>query len=288
MPGRVSVKPLAKFRQRNKSKRRTSVATRAKYAPKTARANRGLIQSNARAIQWIKKQIPPNIICDYQYSFNSICEPSVNPDNPPTQTTSVFPLTSFQTWIPTLRRSQLVERQAATTIYRMTWNFRYQLNQSYWAQYTMFIVTLKKDASNRFGPGSIPLQAGDDFIVDNEGYNPFLNPAIYHIVYTRNMSLSRGTFGEIPNIFNNPGATPVAATGNGASTVKTGRVTLKKRMRIRNPISANPWREFPLDQLPHYQKMYLITFMTQESRVGETQPVAEILVNQWCSTMNPQ
>lgn len=280
---RVTARNLGRFTKKNQARKRASVTTRARYAPKTARANRALIKSNAWALKRLKQQIPGPIITDYQYRFQTFGNPSTV-DNGPEFSIAQFPLTNFQQWAPVMRESNVVINKSQTTIYRLTWNIRYQLNNAYWAQFTIFICTLRKDFSNRTAAGQPVLQAGGDYIVDSDNYNPSLNPGIWNVMYTRNVTLSRGAFSQRPTAIGPGQANDIVS--NAATTWKTGRITMKKRMKVRVPVTNTNWRVLPFQQLPYYQQLYCLVFINTASAANETGVVAQVNVNQWASCIN--
>lgn len=245
---------LRKYGGTRKRRRPTSVATRAKYQKPTARNQRAQILGNARMIKRIRTILPTPVLCDWQYKLNIPVEAST--DGQPTFIQRAYSLMDFgNTWGPVLRISTTVNNEVATKILRMNINFRYNLNNSDWAQMTCYIVTLRKDSANR-DPLTIPLQSGEDFVGNNDLFNARLNPAIWKVHWARNITLTSNTF---------LGATATVQgdtfAGNPRTTYAKGNVTIKPSFRIRAP-AGDFWRNMVPNQLPYYQRYYLLTFLT--------------------------
>lgn len=251
-----------------KRRRSASVSTRARYGPKTARFNRSLIKSNAAQISRIRSLMPSPIFTDWQQR-NSIQCLDLDPIPPGltnTFTTNGRALSNFADWENVLRQSSVVQAKSSTRVIRMAMQFRFTLQQSYWAQMSIFIVTLRKDASNREPTGLNPLLEGVDYVSNRLGVqddpqlsvNPTLNSAIYKVHYARHVTMTQGGFLEPPaQIQNND------VVANGQTTYRKGQINMKMRMNVRNPRSNVPWTEIPIAQLPHYQQYFLLCFISQ-------------------------
>lgn len=213
--------------------------------------------SNALAIRRVRSLLPPPVYCDWQYKLQIPGVPT--PDGDPTFSQKAFSLMDFSnTWAPVLRISQAVNNEVSTKILRMQFNMRYNLLGSDWAQMTIFVVTLRKDAANR-DPTQIALQSGADFVVNNDLMNPRLNPAIYKVHFTRNITMSSSSFQE--------GSATVQGntfSGNPMTTYKKGQFTIRPGMKIRAP-AQEFWRNMVPGQLPYYQRYFLLTFITSNN-----------------------
>lgn len=270
---------LRKYGRTRFRRRRASVATRAKYQKPTANNQRKQILGNARMITRIKRLMPQPVYCDWQYKLQVLGE--ATPDGDPTFSQKAFTLVDFSnTWNPVLRISTTVNNEVATKIIRMNFNMRYSLVGSDWAQMTIFVVTLRKDAANR-DPTVVPLQSGADFVANTDLFNVRLNSAIYKVHYSRNVTLSSSTFlGGAATVQNNTFA------GNPNTTIKRGNFVIKPRLHIRAP-AQDFWRNMVPNQLPYYQRLFLLTFITQNNN---TQLAAgsqcKINMDMLCTTVN--
>jgi hypothetical protein len=168
-------------------------------------------------------------------------------------------MVDFSTWNPVMRISETVINDVATHVMRFNMNFRYNLLGSSYAQITIYIATLRKDAASR-DPVAQPLQSGADFIVSSDFFNARLNPSIWHIRYARNITLTANTLFQ-------PAFSPGAGGslgGNPYSTFKKGNVTIKPNMKIRAP-AQDFWKNMVPAQLPPTQRYYLITFIASNN-----------------------
>ena len=267
---------LAKAGRTRRTKRRTSVATKAKYQAPTARNQRAQILGNARMIRHIKDQMPRNIYCDWEQLFQIFADPSTQA-NPVTFTTNGREITNFQNWSPCLRQSQIVPRKSSTRVYRITMNIRYTLQTSYWAQISLFVVTLKKDSNDRDFAGTAVLVTGNDYIANNVGPPPVppiqldpgysnnvqLNSDVFKVHYARHVTLSQGGYLLPPVEIGG-----VESQTNPATTFKKGQVNLKMKMNVRTPRTTLPWTQIDFEALPYYQRYYLITCVSQQNAIG--------------------
>ena len=261
---------LRKTRNTRKRRRSASVGLRARYAPKTARVNRSLIKGNARTIARLKALMPAPIHCDWQQLNTILCDTSTT-QNPVTFTNNGRTLTDFGNWVNVLRQSQVVSAKSSTTVYRMSINFRVSLFQSYWAQVTIFVVTLRRDFANRNPEGTDILVLGGDYNGNrltatpdpNFMQNIRLNPAIFKVHYCRNITLAQGGYGSPPTQIGGNDA-----VSNPFATYRKGQINIKPNIKVRNPRTTLPWTSVPIEQLPPGNKYYLITAVTQQSAIG--------------------
>ncbi len=252
--------PSASYNSLTKSKpakrRRTgSNVTKVRYGSTSASSQRQQILSNARAIAYIRKMAPEPIICDYQLKGAQYAKMSGSPAF--TTTVASTPLMSPTLWNPVMRNSDLVENCASTKITDMEMNLRYTLKGSNWAQFTVFIVSLQEQAANKNVPNGLIL--GDDYIQGASDYNIRLNPAVFDVKYSRNVSLMKNGWEDQATVI---GTTPFA--GQPSETLRKGQVSLRLNTYLRQPTGIN-WRDMIMEQLKPSQKLYLLTFITQQS-----------------------
>lgn len=259
---RVAFNRLSKFKSRTK-KRRTGTLTRAKYAPKTARANRSLIRSNAVAIRAVKRMLPKPIYTDYQYSFTQEAFLTDTP-NTPYQSLTANQLMTPAMWSPVLRQDENVIESSATRVLRMQANMRYSIGESSTVQITTFVVSIRKDAVNR--QINDTLVEGQDYIYAKGnpgdvdlGIVPRLNSAVFKVLYTRNVTLMSNGFlqpkAEFPS-----GAGTTVITSNANTTMAKGQINLKLNFNIRQPVSGLQWKNMTQAQFGPSQRLFLLTF----------------------------
>lgn len=234
-----------------------------RYQAPTARNQKRQILSNAKDIVRLRRLLPPVVYTDWQYKEGILAE--ISNDGQPTLGIKAFCLTDFSKWSDVLRISPSVADAVATHITRFNINMRYTLVNSDWAQITVFIVTLRKDYSNR-DPTVDPLQSGADFITGEFLLNPRLNPAIFKCHFVRNITLTKNAFLTPPVV---QGTQPAFA-GEPTVTFKKGNINMKPNIHVRSP-SIETWKALPPNQLPFYQKYYILTFIN----ANNTQAIAE-------------
>ena len=256
---RVSFNALTKKRATTK-RRRTSVITRAKYKPKTTRANRSLIQSNAYAIRAVKRMMPKPIWTDYQYSFTQEAFLTDIPGQP-YQSIAANQLMSPAFWSPVLRQDANVIESSATRVLRMQANMRYSLGESSTVQISTFIVSIRPDAVNR--QINDTLVEGDDYIFAKGnpgdidlGIVPRLNPAVFKVLYTRNVTLMSNGFLQ-PRAEDTGGEILIS---NSFATMKKGQVNMKLNFNIRQPVQGLQWKDMQQAQFGPRQRLFLLTF----------------------------
>lgn len=272
---RVTFGRLSK-RKSHTRKRRSSTTTRARYMPKTTRANRSLIKSNARDIRIIRRMIPPSVYCDFQYTnayapfltdippgnyFNILTADLMSPKGLPAQPGQAPPIL----WDACLRQDPNVLLSSQTLVKRMAINFRYSLGQSNWVQISNFVVTIRKDAANRV-INQANLTPDEDYIYNDQNYNPRLNPAVFKVHYVRHLSL-------MSNAWMQPKATvgTDVFAGNPNTTWAKGSCNIHTNVRMRQPIGT-PWIDMNQSQLPPHQRYYLLTFFKGQSNNPDDDP----------------
>jgi len=240
-------------------RRRTSTITKAKYKPKTVRANRSLIKSNAYAIRAVKRMLPPNLWTDYQYSFVQEAVLTAVPDGG-YQSIASNQLMTPAFWTPVLRQDANVLDSSQTKVLRLQANMRYSLGESSTVQITTFIVSIRPDAVNR--QINDTLVEGDDYIYakgapggSDLGIVPRLNPAVFKVLYTRNVTLmSNGFLQSKVDVNNNP------LVSNSFATMAKGQINIKLNFRLRQPVQGTSWKNMQQSQLGPSQRLFLLTF----------------------------
>lgn len=250
---RVTFNRLTKKKASSKRKR-TSNMTKTRYQAPTARNQRKQIMTNAMAIRQVKRMLPKPIYTDYQVTgrLQSLVIPG---DDAFQLNSDFFSLTNPLNWTQVLRKDPNVLDAVSTRLLRIQLNLRYALNLSNRAQMSLFVVTFRKNAANR---NPAILVDGDDYIRGGQEYVVRLNPAVMKVHYTRNVSLTAGAWEQLPAV---AGGTTFA--GNPYSTFKKGQCTMKLNFNIREPNGAT-WKSMIDDQLPHWQRYWLLVFFYQQ------------------------
>jgi len=248
------------FNSQNKRKssvkpKRTSNITKIKYGRTSAKAQKRQIMSNALDIRRVKSMLPPPVWCDYQYKGiqNSLVVPG---DDGYQLNYEYQPMLTPTAWQAVLRQDPNVDNAVTTKLLRMSINLRYQMRGSSRVQYSLFFVTLRKNAANK---DLNTLVAGSDYIRGPADYQVRLNPAVFKVLYARDVSLTTNKWEAPPFI---PGGSLLA--GNPETTFKKGQVNLKLNHNIREPSGLRPWKQMTFEQFPYYQKIFLLTFMYQK------------------------
>ncbi len=260
--------PLTRFngltrKRASTRKRRTSVYTRARYQRPTAANQKRQIMSNAVAIRQIRSLIP-SVYTDWQYTGNFAADISGSPNS--TFTILNTELMSPQLWAGVLRQDSNVEEASSTIVRRMQLNLRYALNESNYAQVTTFVVSIRKDAANRIINQS-NLNVGEDYIYSTaDQFNPRLNSSVFKVHYVRNITMTQnGLFNPAATV----GSTDLA-TSPGLTFAK-GQVNMNLNFRLRQPLGTK-WRDMDQSQLAPNQRLFLLTFVSQQSDSATSNP----------------
>lgn len=261
---RVTKNNLGKFARSNR-KKRTGVLTKAKYKPRTAGANRTLIKGNALAIRALKRLMPSPIYTDWQYT--NVLRPVIN-DAALVESIHQAQLMSPSDgdgnafWQGVMRQDVNVTESSATRILRMQLNLRYRLGIANWAQFSTFVVSIRKDATDRI-INEANLVKGQDYITNlGDDFNVRLNPAVFKVHYARYLSLMYNAWVEKPVAF---GGNQLAA--NPVTTFAKGQVNMKLGFNIKQPVQGTSWTAMNQSQLPPGQRLFLLTFINQQADV---------------------
>ena len=260
---RVTFNRLNRKKSTIRRKRATNVIQRAKYRPRTAAANRSLIKSNAYAIRAVKRMLPPPIYTDYQYSFTQEALLSSVPSGL-YQSLAANQLMTPAFWSPVLRQDANVIESSSTRVLRLQANMRYTLAESSTVQISTFIVSIRKDAVNR--QINDTLVEGEDYIFAKGaagavdlGIVPRLNPAVFKVLYTRNVTLMSNGFLQAKAEFpSGSGTTTIVSNAN--TTMAKGQINLKLNFNIRQPVSGLEWKNMTQAQFGPSQRLFLLTF----------------------------
>lgn len=219
----------------------------------TAKRQRKQIYRNATQIRKLARYNNRHKVwTDYQYS-NSI-EPPAQVGTSLEGWSDFVALTNPVPWRPVLRMDNDVLESTRTFVRNCQLNMRYRLNSASDMSLSVFIVTPRKDAVNIDPNALVP---GPHYI-DNQvfdGLNVRLNPSIFKVHYSRYMTLTATTLGQLP--------TPAENVGNPNTTWRKGQVNLPLRMSIRQPTiigPANSWKLKEFATMPFYHKYYLLVY----------------------------
>lgn len=243
-------------------RKRTSVIAKAKYKPRTTTANRSLIKGNAYAIRALKRLMPSPVYTDWQYSGtlrSTADDTSFSETIRQVQLMSPFDGINAL-WQPVLRQDVNVTESSSTKVLRMQLNLRYRLGLSNWAQFTTFVVSIRKNATDVI-VNEANLTKGQDYITNlGDEFNARLNPAVFKVHYVRNVSLMKNSWVSPAA---GVGGNPVAF--NPQTTLAKGQVNMKLNFNIRQPTQGASWTAMDQSQFPPNQRLFLLTFIVQQS-----------------------
>lgn len=271
---RVSFNRLSKKRSSTR-KRRASVYTKTRYARPSAHRNKKLALTNALAIRAIKRMQPPKAYCDWQQASTLFADVAASPNY--TTTIASAQLMSPLNWTAVLRQDANVLEASSTLVKRLVCNLRYTLQDSNWAQISLFVVTFRKDAANRTINS---LTSPEDFIRSTQDFVVRLNPSVCKVHYVRHVSLTKGAFAEAPAV-----AGGVAFAGNPATTMAKGQVNMTLNAKIRQPLGTT-WTAMDQDQFVPGMRYQLLCFITQQSDSSTVNTGVRIDYDCLATTMN--
>jgi len=256
---RVSTNAATKTRPTTKRGSSSVMAGRSKK-PKT---DHDLIQANTLAIKQMKSLVPKMIYTDYQKKFGNA--PFIPGAPAPFFNITNDQLMSPFEWQSVLRKDANVEDSSHTMVKRMQLNFRYQLGQANWAQITVFIVTIRPDATNRV-INEANLVEGNDYILSDEDFQPRLNPAVFKVHYRRHVSLMQNAWKQ--PAFQSAGD---VLTSNSSDTLKKGQVTIDLDFKMRQP-SGQSWRSMDQSQFGPQHRWFQLTFFKGQTNEVDDDP----------------
>jgi len=257
--GGVSANALKNYTAKAKAKRTNNV-TRARYQRPNAKNQQKQILANARVINRLNKAVFGNrVYCDWRYQGQMFADLD---DGNVTKTWFCIPLINFPAWDAVLRADQNVIVSSTTYVQRMQLNLRLFLQQADYAFFNIFVVTLRKDQSNRDTPASI--SAGQDpvntvdYITGPEGCNLRLNSAIWKVHYAKYRTLTETTLLEAA-------PSPPFTAGDPRTTYGKAQINIPLKMKVRNPTSGTPWKSLNYMNLPYYQRYQLLVEIQQNA-----------------------
>lgn len=261
---RVTKNNLGKFARSNRRKR-TSVVTRAKYQKPTAANQKKQILGNALAIRALRRIMPSPIYTDWQYS--NVLRPVID-DAGLVESIHQAQLMSPADgnvnpfWLPVMRQDVNVNESSATRVLRMQLNLRYRLGIANWAQYSTFVVSIRKDAADRI-INEANLVKGQDYISNlGDDFNVRLNPAVFKVHYARYVTLTLNAFVERPAVVGG-----VALAANPQTTYAKGQVNMKLGINLKQPTQGLSWTAMNQSQLGPSQRYFLLTFINQQADI---------------------
>lgn len=208
--------------------------------------------------------MPPAVYTDYQYGFGQ--GPFLTSAPQPYFSLISNEIMSPSFWTPVLRQDANALESSSTYVKRMQMNLRYSLGASNWVQITTFLVTIRKDATNRV-PNQQGLTEGDDYIYSpTEQLNVRLNPSVFKVLYTRSISLMAGAWKQ--EAFATGGETLVAQS---TSTFAKGQVNIKPNMKIRQPLGTS-WKLMDQSQFGPSQRYFLLSFFKGQTAAVDDDP----------------
>lgn len=271
---------LTKAGTRASSKRRrTSNVTKVRFQAPTARHQRRQIMANAKDIGFLKRMVKnQRVWCDWQRTADFFAQ--IDNTGSFTTTWGIYPLTDFSSWTPVMRTDATVSRSSTTFVKRLQLNMRYSLNDSDFASFSVFIVTLRPQSATYNPVATLPV-ISTDYIANTQEYNVRLNPAVFKVHYARQLQLMNNGYGE-PAITGD-------TSGNPKTTFAKGQVNLQPHLQVRAPFGtpASFWTQLSDQDLPYYQRYYLMIYCNQTNPAGATpQSGARLTYDLLATTIN--
>lgn len=250
MPVRSS--SLKKYTARGaKRSRRVSTATKVRYQAPTARNQKSQILANARLASRNAAMLRTHkIYTDWQLSGSFLLT---------SFSWSVVKLCEFTDWTSVMRQDPVVAEKSHTFVKRMQLNMRYTLNEGDFLGLNVFVVTMRKNATN-IDPFSIAPVFNRDWIEPSgaQGFNIRLNSAIYKVHYARYLTLTANTLGLSPITGD--------TVGDPNTTWAKGQINLPMNMSVTQPAlfgtDNGSWKNLGQEDLPYYHKYYLMIYPT--------------------------
>lgn len=209
--------------------------------------------------------MPPSLWTDWQYSnvLRPVIEDAAVVDSiHQTQLMSPSDGGGNAFWQPVMRQDVNVVESSSTRVLRMSLNLRYRLGIANWAQFSTFVVSIRKDAADRV-INQASLVKGQDFVTNlGDNFNVRLNPAVFKVHYARYVSLMYNAWVEKPAI-----VASTALAANPITTYAKGQVNMKLGFNIKQPTQGTSWTAMNQAQLPPSQRLFLLTFISQQADV---------------------
>lgn len=238
----------------SKKRRRTSNTTKVKFQRPTARNQRKQILSNSRKLNTLARVVyQQRVYCDW-HTANTMYA-TWDASGAFSETWGAWPLTDFPTWTAVLRQDVNVADSAHTFLKRLQINFRYALQAANWAQYNVFIISMRKDAANydpatNISVGAFPV-VNLDYVQGQSDFNIRLNSAKYKVHYARYVTLtSNGLF---------EATSTTMPAGNAFSTWRKAQYTKQVNSSYRQAAgTTRGWTQIAYQNQPYYQRYFLL------------------------------
>lgn len=149
-------------------------------------------------------------------------------------------------------------------------NLRYRLEASNWCQYSVFIVSPRRDAVDKVFNAQ-GLTEGEDYIYNPDDFNVRVNSSVMKVHYCRHVSLTKNAWLQ-PAVFIGGGN----FAGNPQTTMARGQVTIKLGFTIRQPTNGFSWTTMDQSQFGPSQRYFLLAFMVQQNNLDGTPDAARV------------
>lgn len=224
-------------------KRRTSVATRAKWQTPSARNQKSQIRTLAKIALHNRRILNANKSYTDWFFANS--------DNFLNGTWYGTELMSPASWQAGNRQDLDVITSQDIWLRNMVFNWYISSNEvTVRTEFQMYIVSIRNNAANWL-PGTGPsgvLTNGTDYEDMGTANGIALNSGIFKVLYAKTTSLfPRST----------TGATDPQWGGNATTTYKRGTVNIRLGIKLKAP-AGNTWKDLTQASLPPPQRMYFI------------------------------
>lgn len=231
---------------RPRRRRRTSVATRAKYQSPNARNQRAQIRSLARLALKNRRMLTANkVYCDWFDNANT------------TNTQGLWygaELTAPINWTAGNRQDASVLTEQVTFCRNMVLEWYASSDQKTQAVVMdVYVVSIRTSAANWF-PGNYPTgiwSEGLEYNTMGSGNSVAVNSGLFKVHYNKQFRLyPRTNVDDQGNTFEN-------FSGNPNTVHRNAKVNLKLNMKLRAPASF-AWKNLTQANLPPHQRLYLV------------------------------
>ena len=250
---------------------------KARYGSTSPQAQQRLILSNAKAIRGMQRMQQPSVYCDWQLGgeFNA----TGNVEGNFTQSVLAQDLMQTAAWISVMRKDTNVTASSSTLVKRLQLNMRMDLNGANYAQFSIFVVSLRQNAASLI-PSSASLTKGVDYIDSTQDFNVRLNAANFKIHYQKYVSLTSGGWLQPQTI-----AGGETFFGNPETTFAKCQADMAPDVDLRNPTNTQ-WRQLTSFQLKPEDRRYLLVFITQQTPANPEPDVPSLSYDLLCTTIN--
>jgi len=255
----------------------SKTVAKARYGSTSPAAQQRLILSNAKAIRSMQRLQQPSMYCDWQLAGELAATASITGSF--TQTVLAQDLMQTGVWNAVMRKDTNVVTSSATLVKRMQLNMRMDLSGANYAQFSVFVVSLRENAAALI-PSGVSLTKGIDYIDSTQDFNVRLNAANFKIHYQKYVSLTAGGWLQPQTI-----AGEETFFGNPETTFEKCQANMSPNVDLRNPTNTQ-WKQLTSFQLKPEDRRYLLVFITQQAPANPAPGVPSLKYDLLCTTVN--